>query len=58
MYSQNRVEALATDVLFTNDSLRAALADGREIKLAWNGFIVFETLMTMKEKIGVLSAAG
>ena len=26
-----KVEALATDVSFTNDSLRVALADGREI---------------------------
>jgi hypothetical protein len=31
MYRRNKVEALATDVSFTKDSLRVALADGREI---------------------------
>ena len=33
-----KVEALATDVSFTNDSLRVALADGREIKVPLEWF--------------------
>ena len=33
-----KVEALATDVSFTNDSLRVALADGREITVPLEWF--------------------
>lgn len=33
-----KVEALATDVSFTNDSLRVALADGREIAVPLEWF--------------------
>jgi len=67
-----KVEALATDVSFTNDSLRVALADGREITVPLEWFARLRDAndderedwrligggIGIHWKIGVLSVAG
>jgi len=53
-----KVEALATDVLFTNDSLRVALADGREITVPLEWFARLRDASEDERKVWRLIGGG
>ena len=53
-----KVEALATDVSFTNDSLRVALADGREITVPLEWFARLRDASEDERKVWRLIGGG